>query len=326
MTFGAACQCNMCIVGGFSTIGGQTISRYALGNAASGDDQDYVCLWLSIMDAGLDSREGSSMTALWQKEFIRKDFHEAQSGKPFNLFLLQDSRWYGSFRYARQRLAKSEMQVISSRPLIGPRPLTTFPTVLGATPDPCPWLGLKPNEMHAPHYLWDVEKRRLIVPSRLDRHPTYLAISHTWGRWEISGNTRRVIGVPWAVPQNSRFEVGELPYLLTRLPFLVRYIWIDLLCIPQDDSEPEFEAIRRQDISHQASIFSGAACAMAWLNDVEDWRGFRQALEWLSIRYFKLFNAGLSMKDHIHNMGVTEEVLENLLNSTTTMADMSVGL
>ena len=144
-----------------------------------GDDQDYVCLGLSIRDARSDSRQGSSMTALWQKEFIRKDFHEAQSGKPFNLSLLQDSRWYGSFTYARQRLAKSEMQVISSRPLIGPRPLTTFPTVLGATPDPCPWLGLKPNGLHAPHYLWDVEKRRLIVPSRLGRHPTYLAISHT---------------------------------------------------------------------------------------------------------------------------------------------------
>ena len=128
------------------------------------------------------------------------------------------------------------------------------------------------------------------------------------------------------MPQNSQFKAGELPYLLTRLPFFVRYIWIDLLCIPQDDSEPEFEATKRQEISRQASIFSGAACAIAWLNNVEDWRGLRQALEWLSIRYFKLFNAGFSMKDHIHNMGVTEEVLENLLNSTTTMADVSVGL
>lgn len=144
--------------------------------------------------------------------------------------------------------------------------------------------------------------------------------------WEIGGETSRIDGVPWAIPQNSQFEVGELPDLLTRLPFSVAYVWIDLLCIPQDNSRPEFDAIKRREISRQASIFSGAACAMAWLNDIADWRGLRQALEWLSIRYFKLFTSGLSMTDHVHNMGVTEEVLDALLDRTTSRVDMSIGL
>lgn len=128
------------------------------------------------------------------------------------------------------------------------------------------------------------------------------------------------------MPQNSRFEVKRLPYLLIRLPFAVRYVWIDLLCIPQHHSRREFEAIKRQEISRQASVFSGVACAMAWLNDIENWQGLHQALEWLSICYFKLFNSGLSMTDPIHNLGVTEEELDRLLNSITSMADMSIGL
>lgn len=236
------------------------------------------------------------------------------------------SRWYGSFAYARQRLAKSEIQVICSQPLIGPRPLTKLPTPLGATPDPCPWLGLKPNGLHTPHYLWDVKQHCTIIPSKLGRRLTYLAISHTWGRWEIGGKARRIGGVPWAVPQNSRFDVRKLPYLLTRLPFRAAHIWIDLLCIPQDNSRPRFEAIKRQEISRQASIFSGAACAMAWLNDVADWRGLRQALEWLSIRYCRLFNSGLSTRGCNRDMGVTEEVLEKMLNSATSKVDTSIGL
>ena len=290
-----------------------------------GDVLSVACLRLSIIDAVLGSREPCCMAGLWQKEFVRKDVCVTMSDK-LNMLVLQQSRWDGSFTYARQRLAKSEIQEASSQPFVGPHPLTNVPTVLGATPDPCPWLDLKRNGLHTPHYLWDMKRHRTIVASKLGQNLTYLAISHTWGRWEIGGKTRRITGVPWAVPQNSRFEVKNLPYLLTRLPFSVAYVWIDLLCIPQDNSRPEFEAIKRQEISRQASIFSGAACAMAWLNDIADWRGLRQALEWLSIRYFKLFNSGPPMTDHIHNMGVTEEVLENLLDSTTSRVDMSIGL
>lgn len=65
---------------------------------------------------------------------------------------------------------------------------------------------------------------------------------------------------------------------------------------------------------------------MAWLNDIADWRGLRQALEWLSIRYFKLFNSGLPMTDQIHNMGLTEGVLEKLLDSIMFKVCPSIGL
>lgn len=291
-----------------------------------GDVLSVVCLGSSIKDSWLESREPSSMAALWLYEFVRNDVFDARSGKLSDTFLLQTVRWSASFAYARQRLAKSETQLISSQPPTRPRPLTAFPAVLRATPDPCPWLDLKRDTLHPPHYLWDMKRQRTIVTSNLGQRLTYLAISHTWGRWEISGETRDITGVPWKVPRNSPFEVEDLPYLLTRLPFSVAYVWIDLLCIPQDDSRPGFGAIKRQEISRQASIFSGAECAMAWLNDIADWRGLRQALEWLSLSYFKLFNSGLPMQDQIHNMGVTEEVLENLLDRTTSSVDMSIGL
>lgn len=280
----------------------------------------------SIKDALNESREPLPMALLWRHEFVQRDVLEAISGESFDMISLQATRWLASFTYARQRLAKSEMHVTCSQLLIGPHPLTKFPAVLGATPDPCPWLNLKRNELHTPHYFWDMRRRRTVLASKLGRDLTYLAISHTRGRWGVGGETRRINGVPWAVPQNSRFEVMDLPYLLTRLPFPVAYVWIDLLCIPQDNSRPDFEVIKGQEISRQASIFSGAACAMTWLNDTTDWRGLRQALEWSSIRYFKLFNSSLSTTNHIHNMGVTEEALEKLLNSTMSRIDMGIGL
>ena len=67
-----------------------------------GDDPNNDHLGSSIMDACYDSREGASMAGLWQwqKDFVNKDSHEAQSGKPFNVLQLQEWRWYCSFTYA----------------------------------------------------------------------------------------------------------------------------------------------------------------------------------------------------------------------------------
>jgi hypothetical protein len=110
----------------------------------------------------------------------------------------------------------------------------------------------------------------------MDTKPEYICISHTWGRWVDSKNPSiAVIGVPWLVPQNIIFRVQELPERL-RSAFPVKFLWLDLVCIPQDMTERALI-----EISRQADIFGNAVAVVAWLNDIDDWTGLRQTTEWL---------------------------------------------
>jgi hypothetical protein len=89
----------------------------------------------------------------------------------------------------------------------------------------------------------------------------------------------------WKVPQNSKFDVQELPQILSTLPF--RYVWLDLLTIPQGKDEtlgPELAKRKDDEIMRQAQIFKSATRSVAWLNDVTGWRETETALRWLCAR------------------------------------------
>jgi hypothetical protein len=80
------------------------------------------------------------------------------------------------------------------------------------------------------------------------------------------------------VPENSKFSVKELPDSLQILGtrFSIPYVWLDLLCIPQDRSQ------RGQiELARQAAIFGGADVAVVWLNDTESWTAVQNACRWM---------------------------------------------
>ncbi|KAM3556211.1 hypothetical protein MY1884_005184 [Beauveria asiatica] len=147
-----------------------------------------------------------------------------------------------------------------------------------------------------PHYLWDVERSETRpvedIYKSTGKRPNYVAISHTWGRWKMKGQLEHLSGVPWAIPKNTRFDVGKLPQILKE-NFPQKYIWIDLLTIPQGSEEKER---KDEEIRKQTSIFHNANVAVAWLNDVEHWDGLASTVRFLC---FYLLKGSASGESHI---------------------------
>lgn len=145
----------------------------------------------------------------------------------------------------------------------------------------CPWLQNDIGDIRAalPYYLWDRKRMRTIRTDALEERPGYTAISHTWGRWVKPGTSIRVRGVPWSIPENTRFEVADLAKTLLFVPTDSEYIWFDLVCIPQDGS-----LVAQREIARQAEIFRGADYAVAWLNDVQTFEGLSTSLRWLALQ------------------------------------------
>lgn len=130
-----------------------------------------------------------------------------------------------------------------------------------------------------PRYLWDVRAKKTI---RVDQHhPEYVCISHTWGRWTVKPPSHVSIpGVPWKVLENTLYNVRDLPNML--LKFKYKFIWLDLFCLPQDES-PE----HRAEVANQTAIFHRAKNCIAWLNDVETWDGTKAAMDYLGMKYLR---------------------------------------
>ena len=237
---------------------------------------------LFVFIQGLDSWSSiCSPCYSWMQEFVafHDDTHHTNQSVNVARFAVGDG-------YAVQTLIESVVyEATRKHPhVFGPKAKSIFKPVLGATIHPCPWLDLPTLTHTLPYYLWNVKSRCVMTTKNLPRRPQYIAISHTWGRWPESGKGTKVENVPWLVPENSRFQVQELPYLLQKIPFHVEFVWIDLLCIPQDSTHACFAIIRRQEIARQASIFAGAGMAIAWINDVSTWEPLRKAVRFLSLR------------------------------------------
>ncbi|KAH6971535.1 hypothetical protein BKA56DRAFT_594458 [Ilyonectria sp. MPI-CAGE-AT-0026] len=152
---------------------------------------------------------------------------------------------------------------------------------LGVDVDPCPWL---PKTGGLPFFLWDRDSRRTVEVSSLVSRPQYTAISHTWGRWEkvVAGQVKKtnVPGVDaWQVPENTIFDVVSLPTILSKVP-ATRFVWLDLVCIPQDGSQRA-----RSEIARQAEIFQNSEHSIIWLNRLESWEGLQSAISWMSLVY-----------------------------------------
>ena len=143
-----------------------------------------------------------------------------------------------------------------------------------------------------PFYLWDRKQRRTVVVHELASRPRFICISHTWGRWE-SGGSIRLEGVPWRLPYNSRFDVRDLPSMFDKADMPTNYVWFDLVCIPQGDSDPDRQS---KEIAKQADIFVNAVGCVAWLNDVKSWNKVLSAPNWLGLAFLRS-GSGLAFPD-----------------------------
>lgn len=152
----------------------------------------------------------------------------------------------------------------------------------------CEWLQLPSGDDRAyPYYLWDLEGQCTVEVSSFSTCPDYAVISHTWGRWRIKSQSVNIPGVPWPIPCNTIFDVTDLPAILSKFPVPIRYLWFDLVCIPQRDASEALAAVARYELAKQASIFNSAKCAIVWLNHIDDWNGLRNTIHWVCLRYFR---------------------------------------
>lgn len=179
----------------------------------------------------------------------------------------------------------------------------------------CRWLNVMYRRRKGdPHFLWDIEQRRTVETPR--GGVDYLVISHTWGRWVIPETHKRVPGVRWPVPCNSIFDVGDLPDILAGIPFDTRYVWFDLVCIPQDPADP----LMKLEIARQAAIFTNARWATVWCNRVDDWSGLEAGVRWLSSIYIR---HSISLGSEIKDSSPCLEDIAKGANKTTQLASIS---
>lgn len=166
------------------------------------------------------------------------------------------------------------------------------PTVI----DPCFWLKEEREDSSGPklpYYLWDIEAERTVETSQLDASTiAYAIISYTWGRWRKPGEGVEMPGVPfWRVPENTRFDVNEFPSTLKRLGFREKYVWVDVLCIPQRPAAGSLPVnlaeICQQELARQAVIFQRATTAVAWFHDIPDWIDIQWNLEYMALSFLR---------------------------------------
>ncbi|RAL03709.1 uncharacterized protein BO80DRAFT_422641 [Aspergillus ibericus CBS 121593] len=93
-------------------------------------------------------------------------------------------------------------------------------------------------------------------------YPEYVVISYTWGRWKHRTREQdtEVKGGHWKVPANTLFTRDDLDTAVRNIA-KGRHVWLDVLCIPQLDGDPEHGV----EISKQGEIFRSASAAAVWL-------------------------------------------------------------
>lgn len=100
--------------------------------------------------------------------------------------------------------------------------------------------------------------------------------------------------------RTKRFHVESLPNDLKKLPLSCPYVWLDLLCIPQDNRK---EA--QEEIARQAAIFIGVASSIVWFNEIESRESTENIIQWFAYQYLQLANL---KKCHLEETAVKERV------------------
>lgn len=236
------------------------------------------------------SNYNEQLFELFQLEFC--GLNPGESPKTFWL-MMHNQRQKCAELAACQRLAHSLCCSIISENLVGDEDHTSknisTSNHISASIHPCPWLSPRTEkDTQLPRYLWDVASMRTVHVKDLAGIPQYVTISHTWGRWRDDSQDKPAIrfqGVDWDIPRNTRFPVENLPQELKKLPLSYPYVWLDLLCIPQDN---RLEA--QEEIARQAAIFTGAASSIIWFNEIETWERTENHIQFYAYQYLRMAN------------------------------------
>lgn len=226
------------------------------------------------------------LARLWYVELCRWPSSQAYSDRR----TIQEYRGGAILSASCHRLSLSCF-MSDELPLPGPSFIKTNSKMPRSYEEACPWLKREAREAGMPYFLWDVHKKRTVevreITALRGSAPEYLAVSHTWGRWRLpNAPWIRFDGVPWKVPQNSRFKVENLPEILQNLPY--DYVWIDLFTIPQEESSTELIGLQKAEIGRQATIFQHASTTVAWLNDITSWSGTQAVVQWLCVAFLRI--------------------------------------
>ncbi|KAI0448512.1 hypothetical protein F5B21DRAFT_497348 [Xylaria acuta] len=154
-----------------------------------------------------------------------------------------------------------------------------------------PWSDDDPKDSYYPKYLWSISQKGTIDCSGLASKPSYVCISHTWGRWRTKEMVE-VVGIPWKIPQNTVFGAENIPAHLGGLVDQIDtdFVWFDLVCIPQTREGP-MGVVAEREIAQQAAIFRGSTQCLAWFNYISSWKAEEHLIDWLSLQYLHLSTA-----------------------------------
>ncbi|OIW25644.1 HET-domain-containing protein [Coniochaeta ligniaria NRRL 30616] len=107
--------------------------------------------------------------------------------------------------------------------------------------------------------VWGADIECDLHHANLDESPHYEALSYTWG----DASNRRMIKLgqhPWPVTANLEVALRHL-----RSETEKRTLWIDALCINQDDLQERAEQVQRM-----RQIYLSASAVLAWLGEASD--------------------------------------------------------
>ena len=241
--------------------------------------------WSEFNGIAHECKKDLSFYYSWLFRLFTREFSEREWNPH-----LADMRLYNLPRTRSRACSHSLMQKLACSKLALRRPLQAETSTLQKpyfrpqteSRSDVEWLDSIAEPEGRPHYWWDTQERKpIVVADEAPQSPQYVCISHTWGRWRKSREGGTLIpGVPWLVPENTKFDVAGLPKEISCLDS--RYVWIDLFCIPQEGSE-----LQKIEIARQATIFRNARDCYAGINDVHDWGSVEVPLEWLGPCYLK---------------------------------------
>jgi len=102
-----------------------------------------------------------------------------------------------------------------------------------------------------------------------DKTPNYVALSHVWGCDNLFHRFGRNIF------ENRSVDIDKLPAKFAKVISAChklerRYIWIDFLCIDQDDSSGKFSALREMDKIYEQAEFTIVLSGHENLGDISE--------------------------------------------------------
>lgn len=120
---------------------------------------------------------------------------------------------------------------------------------------------------------------RLVVTETLESPPQYATLSYCWGQQPFTKLTRdNYESFQVRIPQNGLPRTFTDAFEVAR-QLGIRYIWIDALCIIQDDDPNATNNDWAKEAGYMSSVYGGACVSIAATTATSPHQGFLQAPE-----------------------------------------------